>query len=158
MEFIIGVDPGVNNTGIAVLSSKTKTVVHTLLIKRGCEAYEANIMQQVITFCKLLDKNVFAIAVEYPRIYPKTAERANDQMDLAGVAGAYLGAAAAKGIYGYVYYPRDWKGNTPKKISNARILKRLPSLAHCLENFPGGKHEHIIDAAGIALYHITGAK
>ena len=152
MAQIIGIDPGINYTGVCVLNSD-RTVQAVELIERKVQKLSANIRIQKGAISYFLDENTTApfislvVVLEMPRIYPQSKSRDNDILDLAAMAGALAGAT-----YGDLVYPRTWKGTTPKKIHNERILNALPDLRGFLSPYPKGKWEHIIDAAGIALW------
>lgn len=147
---IIGIDPGINNTGIAVSEDgKIKEVY--LISRKGKHGVGFNICDQCCKIKNIFRKELFStVAVEFPRIYPNSPERHNDIVDLAAMAGALTQALS----YGTLIlpYPRDWKGTVPKKIHNERILKKIPELEVFLKPYPKTKHEHIIDAAGLALW------
>ena len=163
-KIILGIDPGKNFTGAVFL--KNSEVVSTRLMVKWSSDISKNLSNQVAeledwfthTFGVLSVGEVLAI-VEAPRIYPNSPVRANDQMDLSLMAGAF---AAVTGSYKCVttklVTPREWKGTVKKEVHNERILKKMPSLLPFLEGYPKTKQEHIIDAAGLALYGLMGKR
>lgn len=160
MVRIIGIDPGKNYTGV--------TILDTYLIKEaacgfgvtlcGCYLYDGKgrdlgvnvdgqahqIRECVATF------QPDEVIIEKPQIYSKGKARPNDILDLALMAGA-LGACGMPCTF---VTPARWKGQVKKHIHNARILEKLPNLHEALAGLAKGKHEHIIDAAGLALWSI----
>jgi hypothetical protein len=159
MERIIGIDPGINFTGVAILEDGK--VKFAKLINRKYDALPVNIDQQSCELAGLLQIRLDRIfvakaVVEAPRIYPDSPARDNDQMDLSLMAGALFRAVSSISYAALLAYPRTWKGTTPKKIHNKRILEKLPELNELLKPYPKGQHEHIIDAAGLALWASEG--
>jgi len=50
--------------------------------------------------------------------------------------------------------PSDWKGSVPKSIHHKRILARLRVSEEALAHIPKGQQQHVIDAAGLALWAV----
>jgi Holliday junction resolvasome RuvABC endonuclease subunit len=153
---IIGIDPGINYTGVAAVHDGKKCAI--TLIERKYKDLADNAFEQCATLGKWLNSipKTDAIVVEAPRIYPGSKSRDNDQMDLSYMAGALSIAAVTFSLCENVFapYPRQWKGTVSKKVHNARVLAQLPELEDMLRPWPRGKHEHMIDAAGLALWAI----
>jgi hypothetical protein len=155
---IVGIDPGVNHTGVAVFVEGSLGAAW--LINRESDSLADNIRDQKeelqVLMHNISDQVEFEkVVVELPRIYPGSKARDNDQMDLSVVAGALLTAALLmvnSNIVPILVTPHDWKGTTPKNIHNRRVLKKVPEIADVLKQFPKGKHEHMIDAAGLGLW------
>ena len=87
------------------------------------------------------------VLVERPRIYPyERRVKPEDLLDLTMVAGA----CAALGPFDCCF-PADWKGQTPKKISNARSEAALTPE----ERARVGTGDHNVwDAVGIGLWYL----
>jgi len=150
-RIVIGIDPGINHTGVAVL--KGGVFQQGLLIERRFEDLAQNAKAQTQAMINTISSSWFTVCViEMPRVYPKMTYAANDIVDLAFMAGSLVTAFYTCTEYVRTVYPSVWKGQTPKDIHNARILKRLPEMEHCLKSIPKSKREHIIDAAGLALW------
>lgn len=160
-RLIIGIDPGINNTGLCAMLDGV--VLSVALIRRSYDALAANAKDQCywlndfrFNVHKSLDARSQTVipprpvfVVEMPRIYPTS--NGNDIVDLAFMAGALLARGMEYGE-GFVVYPHQWKGNVPKDIHNNRMLAAMPELETSLAQFLKSKREHIIDAAGIALW------
>lgn len=147
MGQIIGIDPGERHTGLVLF--RGGQVQKVKLLSRKHKDLALNVCVQVDELKDFIfDCHGGRLAVEIPRIYPDSPVRVNDIIRLAFVAGALAGTSERS----LVVEPRIWKGTTPKKIHNERILKVLPELREFLARCPKGKQEHIIDAAGLALW------
>lgn len=121
-----------------------------------------------------LPLGVSKLVIEVPQIYQraqgKTKGNPNDVAKLWGIAGAYLvnyDSAKAE-----LVKPFDWKGNAPKTVTFARILKRLSAAE--LKTFnrkafprargrgdtstePPSETQHagdVLDAVGIGLWKL----
>ena len=104
--------------------------------------------------------DVTQVIIEHPRIYPGGRTRdPNAIVKLAVNAGEWGGRYAHVGPVRYVE-PRVWmRGNPPKGINHNRIRAELRAderdvLAAVLRALPESKHEHVLDAAGIGLFHL----
>ena len=157
MEWSIGIDPGINFTGLAVL--RRGVVEKVDLIKRRSDDLESNIYAQCMMYTRTLDEffRRFGMlgtgvhrTIEVPRNRPGSPVRVEDILNLSLLAGALAGC-------GPVYMtalvtPKQWKGDTPKPVHNVRVLEQMPELSGMLKPWPRGQHEHMIDAVGIAKW------
>jgi hypothetical protein len=152
MERLIAVDPGVNFTGFAFfIDGELETV--TLSQRLGKSLLHDTLADHATKAIQVAHAPTRAV-IERPVIYPDSPARDSDQMDLSLIAGAVAGALACVGADVVFATPREWKGTVPKKIHNKRILALLPDLRSMLKTWPKGKHEHMIDAAGLGLWAI----
>ncbi len=94
------------------------------------------------------------VVVERPQVDGRTRKiKLQDVLDLSYAAGAAGGAGAVK------VFPRDWKGNVPKKVMARRIDRSLDPaerrvLAACLVDVPKDLQHNVWDAVGIGLWHL----
>lgn len=148
---MIGIDPGINFTGVAILDDSGRATAVNLIERKYFKLAE-NMQQQAAELREFLYLGYALSVVELPRIYPHKPQRANDQMDLAFMAGGLLSAASMRSIQVKIATPHEWKGTTPKNIHNRRVLREVKNLEALLEPYKKTTHEHIIDAAGLALW------
>jgi hypothetical protein len=115
------------------------------------------------------------IAVEAQEIYRGKTKNPQDIAVLAASAGVLLGAARARWPHADAVFalPKDWKKGVPKRIHQARVLKRLgvpcelvgeKGTGYCVPLWPEGKlpigeadlnrsdWKHVVDAIGLAVY------
>jgi hypothetical protein len=170
---LVSVDPGLRHLGFAVFTDGTLT--HAALIKnpvkqdRGPTAWWGMADTVVKAWDDLtrragqVVRAPHAYVLEVPQVYRfgKSKGDPDDLIQLAGVGGA-VGAALLKlpAPFKHVstahgYYPREWKGQTPKEIMLERIEERLTaeekaSIQPCA---PSLRH-NIIDSVGIGLCHL----
>lgn len=147
---MISVDPGLRHCGVAVWFDRrlirAGLVTNSMIAGRGPVAHKL-MAQSVIQY--VFPNGQTEYVLEYPRIYPKGAQRKgdlNDLLDLAGVDGAI--AALAQGAVQFVY-PADWKGQIPKKIMNDRVWGVLTTSERIVCQ---SKDHNILDAVGIGLH------
>ncbi len=155
MKVTVGIDPGINCTGVAVFwGSYLSNVFLAQRVKKA--PLNKNIIIQLDCLDSNLPEKVDVIVIEKPKIYPSSPVRSGDILDLAVMAGAL----ARVRPYAEVVFvePANWKGSVPKKIHNERIKKEIPELQKHLREYSQTKHEHIIDAAGQALWQIKKGK
>ena len=153
----LAVDPGLRGCGVALFDDSAlqwaSYVENIMRDGRGPPRHGAmarrvhNVVSSQFGFVKNL-------VVEFPRIYPKgPKDRRSDPNDLLDVAGV-AGALAA--IYEEVcwVFPQEWKGQVPKEVMNARVMKRLtPEEAGRIVSV-GSKDHNTLDAVGIGLHHL----
>lgn len=98
----------------------------------------------------------YSVVSEYPQSYIASQQKGdqNDLVELAGVVGATC-AELGGTVTGVL--PREWKGQTPKDIHNARVLKRLtPEELKIVQTCSVSESllHNTIDAVGIGLFHL----
>jgi hypothetical protein len=101
------------------------------------------------------------LVIEYPQIYPNQPVPPNDLITLAIQVGRYAQTAIDCGSKVSLVLPHEWKGNLPKKICNARIMKILSVDEKAIANavkLPETKRHNMMDAIGIGLYAFRGMK
>lgn len=96
------------------------------------------------------------LAIEVPQVYPGARkEDPNDLIDLAISAGVVIGSNLWQDVT--LYRPREWKGQTPKQIDNARTLKVLTPEERSVYDgcdIAQGLRHNVLDAIGIGLRHL----
>jgi len=90
------------------------------------------------------------VVVEKMQIYPnERVKDPNDLLEVSKVVGMchFLGETVVE------YFPREWKGQLPKKIHHDRIKKVLTQFEiSTLGKYI--KNEHVLDAVGLGLFYL----
>lgn len=157
-SLVVGVDPGLRGCGVAILVQGV--VVAAKYVKspnregRGPQAWldMANAVSAFVHAKLAHNKGPLALVQEVMKVYPKQKGDADDLLELNGVNGA-IAALIPASTY-QAYYARDWKGQVPKEIHNARVEAKLQSQeAAVIESTPSLRH-NVLDAIGIGLHYI----
>ncbi len=134
---IYAIDPGVKACGVACFT-------HTGFLNwaRYVEVKDLRWLSPVAV----------TLLIEMPRFYPgRQKGDVNDLLDLAAVVG-YCEALFEQGEQKR-FFPAEWKGQVPKKIMTARILKQLIDYERDSIVRVGAKDHNTIDAVGIGLHY-----
>lgn len=97
------------------------------------------------------------VLIEVPRWYPHDHSDVNDLLDLSVYVGELKRFYEAMGCVVERVWPRTWKGNVPKEITNRRTLAALsPGELELLPRRPRAKdHDHnMLDAVGLGLWKL----
>ena len=162
----VAIDPGLRDQGVAVFRDQTliaATLIRVPGKERGpaqwCEvAYRTH--EWVSTQVSMLGQHKGQVVSEHPQSYIASQQKGdqNDLCELAGVVGATclaLSRGTSWSVTGYL--PQEWKGQVPKDVHNARVLKRLsPEEFKIVETcgVPESLLHNVIDSVGIALFHL----
>lgn len=133
---ILGIDPSVNNIGIALYDTETeelKTNCFHPFRSNDSITQVGNQIARHIWTCVLQGKKVDCMVLEYPQFEDSergiVAMKQGYILDLAFLVG-YLacsfGVSARKTFTPSV---KEWKGTTPKKAIEVRFYRRFPNLA-----------------------------
>lgn len=98
----------------------------------------------------------YRVIIERPQIYPSRRQKGdpNDLISVALTAGLVVGALGVEPIY---VLPARWKGNTPKKVHQQRILGKLKFSERCLiDQIPARRRGDVVDAVGLAKWAAEG--
>lgn len=156
MTTVVSVDPGLRACGVAVFHDgvlKRAAYVRNPEKKaRGPEAWQT-MAKAVHDWLDL--EPVDVLVLEVPQVYRAGQQKGDpdDLLQLAGVDGCVVGLVGADTVRAYL--PREWKGQVPKEIHNARVMKELTeeerlSIEPCA---PSLLH-NVIDGIGIGLYFL----
>jgi hypothetical protein len=140
---LLAIDPG-NDTGWALFDSQRRLT--------GCGLGEPKVT---------VDPD--EVIIECPVLRPRE-KNPNSILKVARNAGEWAGRFDRAGKVRYLS-PNDWKGSTPKDISNARTWAKLDSLEQGIvdEAFrahPGragmapSKRHNVLDAIGLGLHGV----
>lgn len=140
----LAIDPGTRSTGFAFFDSgKLERVVRVTKLRcnnLGIMPYEE---------IRKWKGCVSHLACEVPQIYPQSKADPNDMIPVALLAGALIGYFSAAFVK--MPRPREWKGQVPKAIHNARTLAKLTDDERAL--CAGHSHDEL-DAVGIGLWYL----
>lgn len=177
----LGIDPDLHNTGLAVVDvdPNGSKRAHWVGVARVAKALKGE--DAVVAMASALDEASRGIlrahkdasgffwehsVVEGQEIYQGSEVRVSDLLNLAQVAGAAAGVFGA----GRIPRPKDWKGNVPKHIHQARTARALgwacevrggkepyvvPQLSgevRGADDLEGRDWKHVMDAIGLALW------
>lgn len=95
--------------------------------------------------------------IEIPQIYPGSQEEdPNDLVRTSITAGRWIERMCALGAREPVEVrPREWKGQVPKTIHNARVRARMTvGEISLLPDLPKSKMHNVIDAVGLGLWRL----
>jgi hypothetical protein len=94
------------------------------------------------------------LVIEKPQVYPGSDVDPNTLITLAIKVGRHIERFEKLGAKTQIVLPRQWKGQVPKKIHNARVLRALPPDQRALVP----NDHNAIDAVGLGLFYLTGKK
>jgi len=159
--FGVAIDPGVRGCGVAVFHDGE--FVHAQYT--GCFGGQvhpllepgARLLSEV---SGIFDLGVSELVIEKPKVYD-TRHQKGDQRDLVNLAIVVGGIMeAASPFVGSILLvePWQWKGQTPKEISNERTKAALTKAELEGVSLPKAKslHHNVWDAIGIGLYRWRG--
>lgn len=131
----LGIDPSVNNVGIAFYDDETdELVTATFHPKRLSETTSTQIAVQIVRYIliQLLQgrKRADYIVLEHPQW--EDSQRGNQAaakgytLDLAFLVGYIAGSMGLAATKTFTPTPLEWKGNMPKTAVESRFKKRWP--------------------------------
>ena len=142
MAIITAIDPG-RVSGVCVFDTDTHIVL---------DAYTYN-WRASEDMIKASVRCSEAAYVEVPILRSKGPETFDRVLKLAIYAGRWLGVLDLIDLTPQEIYPHTWKGSVKKEIMIERIKSKIPSLQEFLDKERATtKHEHMIDAAGLAYW------
>jgi hypothetical protein len=157
MSWVLSVDPGLRHCGVALfgdqqlrwaalIKSPEKTV-------RGPAAWLAMAKAVLARLLNLPKPDV--LVVEVPQVYSWRGQKGDqaDLIELAGVDGALVGTIEHK--TGISYLPRQWKGQVPKEVMNARVEAKLSEVEKGrIEACAPSLRHNVLDGVGIGLKYL----
>lgn len=164
-ELMVSIDPGLRHFGFALWRGVRLVDARLLYGEactriRGADAWNAcrrALVARLIEF-GVLPEHVDEFAYEAMQVYGRgTNANPADLFELEGVSGACSAAFVNAKCTGYP--SRQWMKGRSEFANHNRIRDRLrederQALINGLGLIPNGKHEHVIEAVGIGLYHL----
>jgi hypothetical protein len=164
---ILAIDPGIRHCGFALFDEKLLYVAGLIKNKSKESEFEAGVymawyVHEHVTKIELpLGERIDTLVSERPQVYTSAKLKGdpNDLVALGGVVGAigsyFLQDAAAL----KTYLPREWKGQTPKSVTEKRVTGRLSDEEKARIEWPAaGLCHNVYDAIGIGLFHVGRGK
>ena len=150
METLIAVDPG-KQTGIAVFKNR-KLATCVLLDCSDHHLLHGQHWYFWVGAC---------VVCEIPQSYRGSAVSPQSLMTLAFDAGYVVGSLRPKEVV--LVKPREWKGQTPKKIDHERTRRLLSNaerfvLEKGLRDMRPSYRHNVMDAVGIGLWKLRRRK
>jgi len=157
---LLALDPGIRGCGVALF--RDRTLGWCAYVRSGSKAPDLlgvlDMAQAVVGWVE--PQEVHQLAVEWPQVYAGSKQKGdpNDLIALAGVVAAvctrFPGAVVTR------YKPRDWKGQVPKEVIQARILGDVRPGRLSIEEVsafrdaacPPSLQHNVLDAIGIGLH------
>lgn len=150
----LAIDPGVQGCGWAEFTGPT------LMSCGYLRSTGETMAERAMSYAKYFQSESFNhVVVERMRHYPNAQERdakANDLLDLQ-LLGGYIAGSLRCNFFSV--FASEWKGQVPKDVMNARVMKRLRDLErvrfnHDVEKIRPSLRHNVIDAIGIGLWYL----
>ena len=149
---LLSVDPGLRSCGIATWDHGGRLERAMLILNPN----GAEWVSMVGAVTGLVGTN-YRLVIELPQVYVASRSKGdpNDLILLAGLVGSFAHRFAAGGYT--LIKPAQWKGQTPKAITEERARKRLTPEELARVQFPKAKslRHNVWDAIGIGLKHLS---
>lgn len=149
----LAVDPGLRQCGCALFADAK--LIAADLVASGSKHNRASawlpMAEAARTWVAIVGVHVDRLVVELPQVYHAKIETdQNDLIHLAAVVGALCSEFKDADIE--VVLPAEWKGQVPKAIMHARMMKRLDTDERAaLPTLPKSKLHNVLDAVSIGL-------
>lgn len=174
MAVSVGFDPDTTNLAWARVTHRK--VLEVGMIRKRLKSQRGSILElTAMALPGILSKPCDTVVIESQKYYADSPTPARDLITLAHVSGGLEGQVhiITGGVRVLVVEPRAWKGSVPKRIHQARVLKRFgipfeqlsdycrPVESSELRDIDGhaevnpGDWKHICDAIGLAEYGLT---
>lgn len=159
MSTLLALDPGLRGCGVA-LFRQDRTLEWCAYVRSGSKALDLlgvlDMARAVVGW--VTPHEVYQLAVEWPQVYVGSKQKGdpNDLIALAGVVAAVCTAFPTAGVTRYK--PRDWKGQVPKEVIEARVNKRLSDAERAVLDgcgCPKSLRHNAVDAVGIGLHALA---
>lgn len=160
--YLVSLDPGLRGSGVAWFNAQGQ-LVRTDYVRNpektgnGPQAWTGYLR------VALWEDAVWHFISEIPQVYRAGASKGDpdDLIQLAGVVGVFSSIFRATTHLGVK--PREWKGQVPKDVHHARLVKTLTpeEMAMVERAAPPSLRHNVLDAIGIGRYffqtHCRGA-
>lgn len=160
-ETLIAVDPGLRLLGVSrfrhgrLVDAWLLEPKHNTRDGSAWAAMGAIYRTQVIA--GLVDDGLPVVVFEKPQVYKNREGNPDDLLQLVGVLGA-CAAQLPRAVY-YCPTPRQWKGQAPKKVWEARARRELDEdelreVALALGDVAPDLHHNVWDAVCLGLWAV----
>ena len=151
---LLALDPGLRGCGLAYFDANG-VLLHAKYLKNpvkkggGPEAW--------LGFVEAMPVDLWRVehfVSEYPQVYRAGASKGDpdDLLQLASVVAVFTANVVAKDYL--AVRPREWKGQVPKDVHHARLVKALDDHEKLIveESAPPSLRHNVLDAVGIGKY------
>ena len=173
MAIVVGIDPGSDRTGIAVVEDDRPLQFTALNYEKGLNT--PAIVRCLVAPLEMLFEGCYAdlVVVEGQHYFHSNKAPPRDILKLANIAGAIAGMAATRSTARLaIPTASEWKGSTPKPINQARTYSHFgisykkganyswPAGCSVAATVPGygqlkrGDWKEVGDALGLARYGV----
>lgn len=158
---LLAVDPGVRACGVALFEDEQLVAADWVRTKEEALPKAADALATAVGRWAQRAGSGFPdyVVIERPKVYENREHEVDkdDLISLAIVAGAVWEGLAGFARDGEFVLPREWKGQVPKDVHNARVMKHLEpeerAIVHRVKCTPKQIH-NVIDAVGLGLWAV----
>lgn len=159
----VAIDPGKHGCGFATYLDGV--LVHAAYVS-GLGGAAHPLLEVAGPVGALVDQLLAALAydkvdelvIERPQVYDAPQQRGdqNDLIDLAVVVGGLLGTLSGRCRASLLVRPAEWKGQTPKDITETRAKARLSTSELAAIELPKAKtvQHNVWDAVALGLWRL----
>lgn len=151
--YLVSLDPGLRGSGVAWWAEDGSLLFVDYLrnpVKKG----DGPAAWVGFDLLPLYDNRPDYFISEVPQVYRAGASKGDpdDLIQLAGVVGVFSMMFNATTYFGVK--PREWKGQVPKDVHHARLVKTLTpeEMAMIEASAPPSLRHNVLDAVGIGRY------
>ena len=151
--YLVSLDPGLRGCGVAWWAEDGSLLFVDYLrnpVKKG----DGPGAWMGYGGCHIRDTDPDYFISEVPQVYRAGASKGDpdDLIQLAGVVGVFSSIFRATTHFGVK--PREWKGQVPKDVHHARLVKTLTpeEMAMVEASAPPSLRHNVLDAVGIGRY------
>jgi hypothetical protein len=155
---VVGIDPSVHGTGIAIFEGGvlTRVFVNDTKIIARTHSYGEIARRALSDICKISFPWTDWIICEVPQIYKDSPGDPNDLVAVSMVAGALCATIPALNVH--TVKPKEWKGQVPKQVHHPRIWRQLVGMelavATAAKEKYGPRFHNAMDAIGLGLWKL----
>jgi hypothetical protein len=153
MTHLVSLDPGLRGCGLAFWN-EDGSLVDVAYLRNTVKKGDGPTAWTGYTKCIYPALRVEHFISEVPQVYRAGASKGDpdDLIQLAGVVGVFSALFTATTYTGVK--PREWKGQVPKDVHHARLVKTLTpeELAMVEAAAPPSLRHNVLDAVGIGRY------
>ena len=150
---LIALDPGLRGCGLAYFDARGR-LVHADYVRNPYKTETGPRAWKGFDLAPVFDDTCWNFISEVPQVYRAGASKGDpdDLIQLAGVVGVWTARIAAEAYFGVK--PREWKGQVPKDVHHARLVKTLTpeEMAMVERAAPPSLRHNVLDAVGIGRY------
>ena len=153
MTHLVSLDPGLRGCGVAWWHANG-SLLHVDYLRNPVKKGDGPGAWVGFDMLPLYDNRPDYFISEVPQVYRVGASKGDpdDLIQLAGVVGVFSALFTATTYTGVK--PREWKGQVPKDVHHARLVKTLTpeELAMVEAAAPPSLRHNVLDAVGIGRY------